>query len=818
MVYENIENVISLLCTITGLIYSVFKYIDRPRRGYRYLVVFFLANFLSEYYWAIYELVMNDYPDVSGFAAYLGWNVGYLALLFAAFHMRHEEAKRIFHPVIFLPVLINVPQLVLYLQFGGVLNNLWEVGLTTLTMILCLQELVYYGKNREKRKAFPWFSLLVLLYLFVKYGMWTSSCFDWSRELLNPYHYCSFVDALLCVFFAYGAGKYYEAEAPVTETKSASGLRFQVLVQTIIALVVIGICAAGLFTAFWIKRSLASSTGLFQSERQLVIYLFAISAVLIILVLAMIYALTSRYRHTVEALRRMTEGKRSRLSFIATIVVTLALMVFAVVYNGVTLYRASVVSVYEDAEEKIKTTATELENYLTVAVTTLRVTADSVDLMERGGSSNQEITQFIMDQTERQAKQFDENFTGLYAYIDGEYLDGLGWEPPEGYEPTERDWYKAAVEANGKVVIVSPYVDAQTDSVVITIGRSISDAGSGTGPMQNVVCLDVIVNHIKEVIEAVQIAGKGYGMVVNEDGFIIAHRDNEYNGAYLSELYGPELLSGILGAENGRITEQIDGEDCTLFVSPVMDQWYAVIVIGNTELLEDTYSQLTISIMVSLITFCLISFFYYIGYKSEQLYGKKVEEMNIQVVTALATAIDAKDDYTNGHSTRVAEYARMIAARSGYAKTDQDEIYMMGLLHDVGKIGVPDGVINKPSKLTEEEFALIRKHPVIGNSILESIKERPKLATGARWHHERYGGGGYPDGIAGEQIPEEARIIAVADAYDAMTSRRSYRDVMPQDKVRSELENGMGTQFDPRFAAVMLRLIDEDKAFSMRET
>jgi HD-GYP domain-containing protein (c-di-GMP phosphodiesterase class II) len=179
--------------------------------------------------------------------------------------------------------------------------------------------------------------------------------------------------------------------------------------------------------------------------------------------------------------------------------------------------------------------------------------------------------------------------------------------------------------------------------------------------------------------------------------------------------------------------------------------------------------------------------------------------MNVQVVTALAAAIDAKDNYTNGHSSRVAEYAKMIAARSGYSQAEQDEIYLMGLLHDVGKIGVPDEVINKPSRLTEEEFELIKKHPVIGNSILSSIRESPKLATGARWHHERYGGGGYPDGISGEQIPEEARIIAVADAYDAMTSRRSYRKVMPQDTVRSEIEKGIATQFDPRFAKAMLQ-------------
>ena len=126
----------------------------------------------------------------------------------------------------------------------------------------------------------------------------------------------------------------------------------------------------------------------------------------------------------------------------------------------------------------------------------------------------------------------------------------------------------------------------------------------------------------------------------------------------------------------------------------------------------------------------------------------------------------------------MAEYSKEIARRYGYSEQEQNDIYMMGLLHDVGKIGIPDAVINKPSRLTEDEFEIIKNHPVMGARILKNIREMPKLVTGARWHHERYGGGGYPDGLAGEDIPEEARIIAVADAYDAMTSRRSYRDVL----------------------------------------
>ncbi|MDO4537978.1 MAG: HD domain-containing protein, partial [Coriobacteriales bacterium] len=191
--------------------------------------------------------------------------------------------------------------------------------------------------------------------------------------------------------------------------------------------------------------------------------------------------------------------------------------------------------------------------------------------------------------------------------------------------------------------------------------------------------------------------------------------------------------------------------------------------------------------------------------------------LSLHVVQALAEAIDAKDSYTNGHSSRVALYSKEIARRYGYSEKQQDDIYMMGLLHDVGKIGIPNSVINKPGRLTDEEYDIIKRHPVLGARILKRVEEMPKLSIGARWHHERYDGKGYPDGLKGEEILEEARIIAVADAYDAMTSRRSYRDALSQEYVRSEIEGGKGTQFDPVFADIMLQMIDEDVDYDMRE-
>ena len=196
---------------------------------------------------------------------------------------------------------------------------------------------------------------------------------------------------------------------------------------------------------------------------------------------------------------------------------------------------------------------------------------------------------------------------------------------------------------------------------------------------------------------------------------------------------------------------------------------------------------------------------------------EKLNRLSIQIVMTLSGAVDAKDKYTNGHSKHVAEYSREIARRYGYDEARAENIYLIGLLHDIGKIGIPDTIINKPDRLTDEEYEIIKTHPAMGWHILQNIPEFPELAIGAHWHHERFDGRGYPDGLAGTDIPEEARIIAVADAYDAMTSRRSYRDVLPQAVVRREIAKNIGTQFDPTFGKIMLEMIDQDTDYQMRQ-
>ncbi len=195
----------------------------------------------------------------------------------------------------------------------------------------------------------------------------------------------------------------------------------------------------------------------------------------------------------------------------------------------------------------------------------------------------------------------------------------------------------------------------------------------------------------------------------------------------------------------------------------------------------------------------------------------ETKELSVEVMEALANTIDAKDKYTNGHSIRVAQYSRMICEKMGLPKEKCENIYYMGLLHDIGKIGVPNEIINKPARLSDEEYEIIKTHPIIGYEILSKIKSKPELLKGARWHHERYDGKGYPDKISGEDIPLEARIIAIADAYDAMTSNRSYRKYLSQDVVRQEIEKNSGTQFDPELAKYMLKIIDEDTDYIYHE-
>ena len=210
---------------------------------------------------------------------------------------------------------------------------------------------------------------------------------------------------------------------------------------------------------------------------------------------------------------------------------------------------------------------------------------------------------------------------------------------------------------------------------------------------------------------------------------------------------------------------------------------------------------------------CLVGLLANYGLKLriKKIEAKTEEErkFNKAIIGAFANCVDGKDTYTNGHSRRVAEYTRMLAQKLGEDKHTVDQFYNIALLHDIGKIGIPDIILQKPGKLTEEEFDVMKSHPGRGYIILKDVQIQEDLAAGARYHHERFDGKGYPDGLAGQNIPWVARIIAVADTFDAMSSTRPYRKSLPEDFIIQEIEKCAGSQFDPVVVEKFLELYHE---------
>ena len=194
---------------------------------------------------------------------------------------------------------------------------------------------------------------------------------------------------------------------------------------------------------------------------------------------------------------------------------------------------------------------------------------------------------------------------------------------------------------------------------------------------------------------------------------------------------------------------------------------------------------------------------------------KENKKITLQMMESLSTTIEAKDEYTRGHSRRVAQYAALIAENLGWSKEEIQNLKNCAYLHDIGKIGIPDQILNKPGKLTNEEFNLIKQHTTIGQDILKDITIIPHIDEVTRSHHEHYDGTGYPDGLKGNEIPIQARVIALADSYDAMNSRRIYRNALSHGRIYHEIQMNAGTQFDPEITKVFLKLMDNGSLYNL---
>lgn len=220
------------------------------------------------------------------------------------------------------------------------------------------------------------------------------------------------------------------------------------------------------------------------------------------------------------------------------------------------------------------------------------------------------------------------------------------------------------------------------------------------------------------------------------------------------------------------------------------------------------------SLFVFFVIVCFLSVFRAARYEQQRQHDYEIIEQSMKTLTGI---IDAKDAYTKDHSVRVAHYAKEIGIRMGLKKEEADNLYFITLMHDCGKVGIKDEILNKPGVLTPEEFAIAKKHTTIGNEILAKFTTLEGIRDGAHYHHERYDGYGYPDGLEGEDIPLCARIICIADAYDAMSSDRCYRKALDRDKILEELNNNSGRQFDPAIVPLMIGMIKDGFVDKIKE-
>jgi signal transduction histidine kinase/CheY-like chemotaxis protein/HPt (histidine-containing phosphotransfer) domain-containing protein len=313
--------------------------------------------------------------------------------------------------------------------------------------------------------------------------------------------------------------------------------------------------------------------------------------------------------------------RNNRKTLSLTLTATFILMALLVTYTTGLMYQSSYSHTYEIANDKAAAVTADIENYLETARSVLWVAADTVDHMVAKGATYEEIVEYITRESANTASQFDDSYTGLYGYINGRYVDGVGWVPPADYDPTARDWYKDAKAAGGEPLVVNPYVDAQTGNVIISVCKALSNTDDVLG-------LDLTLSGVQETVEGINISGNGYGCILNYDGTVIAHKDaNEKGKNYSEEPDKKEFFEKVMSTDKSDFEMVIDGKKCTVFVDEVLHQWHLVIVVEKSALLKNTWRVLAVSAFTGLLVFALISVFYIMGYRHESKVTKRMEEM-----------------------------------------------------------------------------------------------------------------------------------------------------------------------------------------------
>lgn len=491
------------------------------------------------------------------------------------------------------------------------------------------------------------------------------------------------------------------------------------------------------------------------------------------------------------------------------------------------LYSETRNAIITSGELSAVTSAEQIDQYLSKGVNTMKLASYSLDNMIRAGESQEDIKAFLVNQTAAIINTTSENSTGMYGYINGEYLDGTEWVPDDDYVATERPWYIDARANVGRVAVVDPYIDAQTNTVMITFSKTLCDAKS-------VAAMDFSLDVLQDIAEEISARGDSDMEIVLDRKYqVIAHSDRSQVGKnYMSEegTFGRALVNELRTSDEGFYSLNYNDAEYIVYAVSVSNDWICLSVSDATSAFSRLKNMLLITFIASLLVVSILLIIMILTIEKQlevarlnvhteklneevakqsavaEERGKKIEQMSFQTIQTLAHAIDAKDPYTKGHSTRVSQYSVLLAEALGWDQERINDLKYAALLHDIGMTGVQDSIINNPKKLTEAEIEIIRSHTTIGTDVLKSRIMIEAAFDVAGSHHERYDGKGYPKGLSGEDISEEARIVAIADAFDAMNSDRVYRKACTDEYIKHELEKNRGKQFDPDFVGIFIDL------------
>lgn len=540
--------------------------------------------------------------------------------------------------------------------------------------------------------------------------------------------------------------------------------------------------------------------------------------------------------------------KGGRHHYIMTLIFTLVSLYAIVAFTFLSFYFIAREDAVRLGEVSVSEQSEKLNNFLLRGKDVVEVVKISIEHMMETDASSDEIQLYLTHQSREYSEKIDENFTGIYALYKGEYVDGMGWTPSDDYDPISRPWYEAAKKADGKPVIVSPYIDAQTDKIMISISQMLSDK-------ESVISLDIAMDDMQDFAESINLNGNGYGFIIDEEGMVVAHSDESQRGKnylYDGDMQGTkmqEIVRKVIDSDGKTVNVRINGEDSRVFSKVVQGRWHVVMIVNVHDLFKKVETNLVINILLSLVIFGSVAYFISSSYKNrtkalkyaEELkeyqatLEERVEEQTVEIkeqaatmvelqkntVEGMATLIQSRDGYTGEHVKSTKKYVSMIVNymydNNMYAgiitKSYVKKIENAATLHDVGKIKISDIILNKPGKFTEDEYEIMKTHTSHGGEIVKDIlgknadEELVQIATDvAKYHHEKWDGSGYPEGLKGKDIPLSARIMAVADVFDALISKRVYKEAMSIDEAFCILKQDAGSHFDPEIIDVFVDL------------